>query len=434
MANRLEGLFIGAILFLASSATMGQGLPPPGSYAASFSGGPNGFMLPGFNTGVLGHVANGSGLGLSAGGTFGARVGSMGNWDVLAGISVFGSTGSVRSSWTDTFTSADSAVVVRGTSTPSAPASIDLNRPAADSANSTVTGPGGAVATTTATGATNNVAAVSPDGTGFVMSDVSTGAASAAAYGGIGSSSGGIFIASGNIDGLALSTEVTRGVTYLGADFTIGLQGSPDGQMVVQVYSGPSVRRLTQGIVTTVSVNIPELPPSVLTHPEYKLSIADDLVSSYLGAVAGGNISIPLPDAGVIFTLGVEGGAYAVTSSWTGQDTYSTCCGAVGTPLATPSPGLSVSGPLNTANLGTNVGFSAKGSASVTYLLSETTALSLGGSLEYLSNVPTVSRTGVVQTGQPEDWTPGTGTPVATTFGTAAMINYGLNATFSVRF
>ncbi|MDX1948062.1 MAG: hypothetical protein SFU86_21870 [Pirellulaceae bacterium] len=391
-------------------------------------------MLPGFNTGVLGHVASGNGLGLSLGGTFGARVGAMDNWDVLVGVSVFGTSGTARSSWTDTFTSADSAVVVRGTSTPSAPASIDLNRPAANSANSTVTGPGGAIATTTATGATNNVAAVSPDGTGFVMSDVNTGAASAAAFGGIGSSSGGIFIASGNIDGLALTTDVTRNFIYWGADFTVGLQGSPDGQTVVQIYSGPSIRRLTQGVVTSVNVNIPELQPSVLTHPEYRLSIADDLVSNFLGGVAGGNISIPLPDAGIIFTLGAEGGVYAVMSSWTGHDTYSTCCGAVGTPLATPSPNLSVSGPLNTANLGTNVGFSAKGSATVTYLLSETTALSVGGNLEYLSGVPTISRTGVVQTGQAEDWAPGTGTPVATTFGTAGMINYGINFTFSARF
>ena len=433
MTKRVAGLWLGAMLGMAATSVLAQGLPPPGSYAASFSLGGGGFMLPSYNTGVLGHVANGSGLGITAGGTFGARVGSLGSWDVLAGVSIYGTGGSIRQSWTDTFTAADSAVVVRGLSTPGAPAAIDTTL-AAGTATSAVTGAGGAAATTTATGGTGNVAAVSPDGSGFIMSSTTVGATTEAAYGGIGSTTGGIFLAVGDIDGLSLTTEVQQNFMYWGVDFTVGLQGSPDGQNVVQVYAGPSVRQLTQGIVTSVSVNIPEVLPSVLTHPEYKLSVADNLASNYLGAVAGGNISIPLPEQGIIFTLGTEAGAYAVHSTWTGQDTYSTCCGSIGTPLATTSPTLSVSGPLQTADLGTTAGFSAKGSASVTWLLDQSKAVTLGGNVEYLSAVPTVSHSGIVQTAQGPDWTPGTGTPVSTTFGWGSVVNYGLNVTFSARF
>ncbi len=390
-------------------------------------------MMPSFSTGAFGHVANGSMIGATAGGTFGARVGAMGNWDVLVGVSAFGGGGSAHQSWTDTFTAADSAVIITGLSTPAAPAAIDLNQ-GPGTADSNITGPGGATISVTAAGATDNAAGVTPDGTGFLVSSAVTGAATGAAYAGIGSSSGGIFIASGDIDGLEITTDVQQNLMYWGTDVTIGLQGSPDGQNVVQLYAGPSIKQLTQGIVTTLDVDIPELQPSVLTHPEFSIAIGDTLTSTYLGAVAGANISIPLAEQGIIFTLGTEGGVYTVHSSWREQDTYSTCCGDISTPLSSTSPSLTVDGPAMTADLGTATAFSAKGSASATWLLDATKSLTVGGNLEYLSAVPTVSHAGLTQTGAAEDWTAATGTPATTNFGWGSMINYGVTVTFSGRF
>jgi hypothetical protein len=265
------------------------------------------------------------------------------------------------------------------------------------------------------------------------MSSATSSATTAAAYTGIGASSGGVFLATGNIDGLTVSTTVSRSFAYGGADLTLGLGNRLDGSTSVQVYAGPSFRGLREGITTDISVDIPEVQPSVLTHPMYKISVGDTLVSTYLGGLVGGKFSVEA-QPGVTFTLGLEGGIYSVHANYTGQDTYSTCCGAVSTPLATSSPTISVKGPSNSVDIGSDIAFSAKGSGAVSWDIAENKTLSLGGNVEYLSRVAQVNHGGLTQTGAPNTWTLGSSAAPTTTFSWGSMIKWGVSGTFTGHF
>jgi hypothetical protein len=359
-----------------------------------------------------------------------AVVGTYSDWDVTLGLSVFGAGASgAVGSWTDTFTGADSAVVITGTSTPGGAASItQTNGPG--TATSSVTGSNGGVANTVAVGATNNVAAVTPDLPGFVISSAVTDVTTGASYGGIGAASGGIFIASGNIDGLSVSTTVNRNIFFGGADLTIGLSGELNDAATAAVYAGPSLRLLNQGITTGININIPEVLPSNTTHPEFKISIDDDLSSQYVGAVVGSNVSFPASED-VTITFGAQGAIYDVHTSWTGQDTYSTCCGATTVPPTT-SPTLSVNGPANSQDLGHRMAFGARANAAVSMALAENKTLSLGGNVEYLM-VPTLDHAGLTQTGAGQNFTPGA-IPATTVFGWGGMVSVGLTGSLTGHF
>lgn len=367
-------------------------------------------------------------------------LGQTGDLDLLLGLGVFGAFASgATGSWTDTFDSMDSGVVVTGLSTPGGSAAIHLlTDSAAESASFDVDGvvpPD--TATGSASGATNNVAAVTPTaGSGFVMgSAVVTDTGVAAAYGGIGEPTGGIFVATGEIDGLTITTEVDRSLFYGGADLTLGLAGNKNGETGFIVYGGPSYRGLRQDMTTAMTIDIPEAEPSVLTHPEFGISVDDTLTSHYFGGVLGGNLSVNT-SPGMLLTLGVEGGLYGVHSSWDGQDTYSTCCGSVGEPLDSTSPEYTVRGPALEADLEDAVAFALRGNAAVSWAVDQSRTVSLGGNVEYLSRVATVSHDDMITTGLGDGddlrWTGGDG--ATTTFGWGEMWNYGITASLTGHF
>lgn len=391
-----------------------------------------GFQLPTFDTGAFGHTAGGTLFGGMIGANVTATLGQTDDLDVLLRLAGFGAFGTGSSSWTDTFTSANSAVIVTGLSAPGA-GSITLT-PGAGASTLTVVGAGGTSTGVVAAAGTTNVSTVSADGTGFIFGSAVTTPTTGAAYGGIGASSGGIFIASGDIDGLSITTNVQRNIFYGGADLTLGLAGDFDGQTSAQGYVGPSYRGLVQNINTRIAINIPEALPSALTHPEFSITVADTLTSNYFGGVLGGNLSFETsPD--MTFTLGLEGGVYSVNASWRGQDTYATCCGAVGAPITSTSPTLSVQGPAMTSDLGSTIAFAARGNAAVTFALEGNKALTFGGNVEYLSQVAAVNHSGLTQTGAvSDDWVAGTPIPAATTFSWGSMINYAATVSLTGTF
>jgi hypothetical protein len=213
-------------------------------------------------------------------------------------------------------------------------------------------------------------------------------------------------------------TTVTRSVFYGGADLTIGLNGTFDSATNVTAYAGPSIRSLLQGNKTTDTFDIAEIPGAgtPFTIPTFSIAVNDNLNSTYLGGVFGGNVSFTT-DQGIVFTLGAEGGVYTVHSSWDAHDTYSTCCGLTGSPQLVPSPAISVDGPSHTADLGNAMAFSAQGNGSATFAVSDNKTLSIGGNIGYLSYVPTVNRVGGVAV-----------------FGSGSMITYGITGTLTGHF
>lgn len=429
--NKVTALLILSSTLLASTAAFAQDAAAP-VFTLDGSGGLTVLNIPTFDSGVLGHTANGLLIGGMVGGKITGKIGQMDDWDVIASFSTFGSFAGGHSSWTDTFDSGDSAVVITGLSAPGGLANIDLTQ-GPGAADSDVTGAGGANANTSAAGATNNVAAVSPDGSGFVVSSSVTDTGTGAAYGGIGASSGGIFIASGDIDGFSVTTDVHRFVAYGGADLTLGMAGHFDSNTSVQVYAGPSFRGLAEGIRTDITANIPEALPSVLTHPTFTISVNDALTSYYFGGVVGGGVSIAT-ESGVTYSLGAEGGLYSVNASWSGHDTYSTCCGSIGTPVSSDSPDLSVDGPTSTYNYGSTLAYAARANAAATWALEGNKTFTIGGNVDYLSRVATVDHSGLVQTGQPEDWSAGAPITATTTYGWGSMFSFGIKGTISGHF
>jgi hypothetical protein len=414
-------------LALASALVTSVALAAPGlaqdaattSFTLSGTGGVIGIGVPSFDTGAFGHSAGGVLFGGMVGGNITAGVADGADYDVFVSLSAFGAfaTGGT-SSWTDTF-NGPGTIIITGLSAPDA-GSITLD-PAVSSAN--VTGANGGIANTTAAvGAVNNVGAVTPDAPGFAMSAVTTDATAGAAYGGIGDDSGGIFIASGNYEGLQITTSVSRQVLYGGADLSLGLAGQTSDTTSVQVYAGPSFRGLVQTNTTRISVNIPEEQPSTVILPEFALSHVDELTSHYFGGVIGGNVAI-VGSESVLYSIGLEGGVYSVHANWRGQDTYSTCCGVDGVGVA--SPAISVSSNALTANVGSAVAFAARGNASVSYALDANKAVTVGGSVEYLSHVAQVNHSGLTQTAPADDdWTAAEGTPATSTFSWSHMLNF----------
>lgn len=403
-----------------------------------------GFQLPDFDTGVFGinddSLLWGGMIGVSGSGTVGN---AGGDWDVVLGVNAFAAFAGGSSSSTETFTG-PGTVYITGLSTPTSGDEIALNAGANPvTANITHTNPagGGSVtALSAATGANNNVTSVVPSGAsnGFTLGAVTTnvGGTNDAAYGAIADSSGGIFVGTGDISGLSVTTDVSRKVIYTGADVTLGLSGSVGDGAAAEVYVGPSYRGLFQTNTTDVTVNIAE-SPGVVTIPEFKISTEDDIDSNYLGGVLGGKVSFAATD-GVVFSLGLEGGVYAVSASWTGQDTYSTCCGdfAPAGVVVSTSPTLSVVSDELTSEFDSDIAFAVRGNAGVTWALDDNRAFTLGGSLEYLSKVAAVDHNNrtLVTGGNTADWDSGEAPVPGTTFSWGSMVNFALTASLTGQF
>lgn len=374
----------------------------PPAFTITGTAGVVGFDLPEFDTGVFGVTDEGmlwgGMIGVSASGT----VSNTDQWDVVLGINAFAAFAGSQSSstWTP---GGPGTLVITGLTTPSTAGGADSIALTTDggtnAANSTVNNrnPQGdplLSSVIASSGTTDNDAAVVPSASGppnsFILGATTTGGGDASAYGAIADTSGGVFVAAGDIGDLSVTTTVDRKLLYTGADITLGLSGDISDGVTGQVYAGPSYRGLFQTNTTDVNINIAEQQPSAITIPEFTISTEDQIDSNYFGGILGGKFSVLASD-GVVFTLGLEGGIYAVNASWTGTDTYSTCCGDFD-PLgpAGASPTLSVEAVPQTADFADTIAFAARGNAGVTWALDGDKAFTLGGSVEYLSKVASV--------------------------------------------
>lgn len=408
MGDVMKAQFYASLLAAAVLTTSASAQETPGR-ALGLTLGPNFFVLPDIDTGVVARGQGnfsprvaGGGIGATLGLSGGLSIGKIGAFDAGIGLSGFGTFGASGNTVVDRF-SGPGVVVIGGYTTPGN-ATIGLTTNSAPgnsaaSANVNHTNPqgGGEVIAVNnpvnAGGTVNNYGATIAAGSNsFGLAGVVTqqGAANtAAAYGAVAATDGGLFVGAGDLTGLTVTTGVNRSTIYTGADLTIAL-ANVSGPVSVTGYAGPSYRFLNQSVQTTTTVDIPEASPSATVFPLYSMRRDETLRSNYFGGVVGLSISKPVSDT-VVVSLGVEGGAYYVRESYQGRESYSISGGAVA-----PVP-LTTVYNANGVNLESDgIAWSAKISPAVTVALAPNRQLTFGGSLDYLSRVATVSRDGSV--------------------------------------
>jgi hypothetical protein len=439
-------------VLLASSAVLAAGAKPtaapsttPG-FVLTGTGGVQAFNLPSFDTGYFGHSANSTILGGMIGANLTGVVGEQGDRDVLLGLSIFGAWGSGTTTFNDTF-SGQGTVQITGISAPAnnppAPSTISL-LVGGGSASSDVTlhNPEGGGATTSVSsgGGTQNIGTVNPalTGSGFIVANVANSGTGSAAYGAIADSSGGVFLATGDLSNLSITTSVTRSVGYGGGDATIGLNSHVNDTTQLMFYGGPSVRVLSESDTTKVTANMAALQPSQVTFPNFAITNADQLNSMYWGGVIGTSVAFQA-SPGIQVNLGGEAGLYDVHSSWTGQSSYSTCCGNFDAQSKVPgaSPSLNVSSPSMTQDLGNGFGYALRGNGGVSFDMGGNKTLTLGANAEYLSRVAQVNHgtlSASSNTGGTANFS-SPATPIAgPTFSWGSMISYGASVSLSGHF
>ena len=200
---------------------------------------------------------------------------------------------------------------------------------------------------------------------------------SAGAFGAIGAPDGGIFIASGDLTGLTLTTSTTRYVYGANGDITLGLGGSDTGDTKITGFAGPSFKLMGQNVVTDTTVDIPERA-SGAAFPLYVDSRSETLNSFYFGGLAGVNLSHQVsPDLTV--NAGGKVGLYAVNSTFQGSETYT-----VGSQTATLANGPSASDMGMAYSLAVNGG--------VTKKINEKMDFGVNLGADFLSRVATVTK------------------------------------------
>jgi hypothetical protein len=384
-----------AALALGTSAALAEGGTWSATVGASAFNGPDGqtgvYNLSGA-TSTGGLTVDAMGLGISLGIDASIPIGLHGDMETALRIYAFGMLGHASGSVTNTYTGSG-VVVIPGYTTPGGTTIALATNSGASTASSTIThtNPQGGVANSAvaAAAATQNLygVTIAPGSNSFSYAGASVGAGGVvAAYGAVGATDGGIFIAAGDLTGLAITTSFVQDVIYLGKDITLALSGD-HGDWSVTGYAGPSYRFLGQRNTTNVAVDIPELEPAAgILFPDYSMNRVEDLTSHYLGGVVGGEISTAV-SATTTLTLGAEGGLYYTIDSLSGRESYTVANGQL-----VPVPSTTVDNANTAAGSANGLAFAARGNAAFTVSLAENRQITFGGQVEYLSRVATVTR------------------------------------------
>jgi hypothetical protein len=310
------------------------------------------------------------------------------------GISGFMSFATRSSSSTITLGN-DSSLFIPGITTPAGTIALTTD-PAAPTAAAQISGTAGmnqdAVFSSNAGGAQNGYGvnpAAAGDGFSYVGIGSFAGAPNLAyAFGAIADETGGVFLAVGDLSGWQVNTDISHDLVYTGADVTFALTKAPQaGEPVITGYAGPSYRFLGQGITTEISVDAAELQPTDpanFDYPLYTQTTAETLDSHYVGGLVGGNITVPVAETASL-TLGLEGAAYLMRTTYDVTETYAV---SGGLPLA-------VDGSVaNMIEMGDDSGFAyaLRTQATYTTAVSETMQFNFGLGGEYLSRVASIGR------------------------------------------
>ena len=241
----------------------------------------------------------------------------------------------------------------------------------------------------------------------------------AMAFGAIANTTGGAFLASGDLTGIVVSTSTNVDIIYTGADLTYGLSGEVGSNVYGQVYAGPSFRYLDQKFATDISVDIAELTPlaNTLDYPTYKQTTNEHLSATYIGGVLGGSIATPLDERWSL-SLGGEGGLYWTNASLSATESYSLSDGDNG--AGVPVVDQTVTNATTFSDSQSRLAYAARIQAILTAAVSAKQQLHFGVNAEYLSAVPTIARASAAY----PVTTPGTGDATytgASTGGTSSI-------------
>jgi hypothetical protein len=371
----------------------------------AFTTGAVDFVLPARQTGVF-SSGNGSFNNTNSAGLIGGQIGvsankdlgAYGDFDLAVGANAFVDVVHASSGVTDSFTG-PGVVVIPGYTTP-ANTTISLATNGASTSNPASadvshTSPGNELENvdlaSNLSGTVDQWAATTQSPDSFALGAITSqhGAVNAAgAYGAVGATDGGIFIGSGDLTGLKVTTITTTDLIYTGMDITGSASGKPANGMVFQVYGGPSYRYLNDHTDTVTSVDIPEVAPVDPSNyfPTYSMDRNETLSSHYLGGIAGLNVVQQLGN-GMSVAFNGEGGLYYTASSLTGTESYS-IAGGLNTSV-TPATIQNANGINQSAN---GLAYAARAGSSVSMPIMNGLQLTLGGNVEYLSRVAYTAR------------------------------------------
>jgi hypothetical protein len=442
--RRTPFIIAGLPLLLASTASFAADLGTPQTistsgpgYTLTATGGVVAFGMPSQGTGV---INSGAGtfdpstspidFGLMGALSGSVDVGKTGNTKLSIGFNVFGELATGSDIATDTYTGLGT-VIVPGYTTPVGTITLTTTQGAVPASTSAITGtPVVGVDDTNQTvsgaGVNNDQIGVDqpPPPNAFSLGIATNKTPIAAAYGAIASTAGGIFVGTGNLSGLKVTTTESQSVFYGGADINLAATGDLSDGVTLQGYIGPSYKYLGQHNTTTTSI----APPAAtvgLVMPTYSDIRTEDFASNYFGGLVGANLTTKVSDK-MKLTLGGQFGLYDMWSTFSGSEAYNIGggSGAVGLPIAsqTVTNANTVSGSSN------GTAYSAGLNGAITMAMSDTMDVSFGGNAQYLSAVPVMNRAGSVSTvtgtgGANATYT-GTGTNTPT-MGFASMWNLG---------
>lgn len=335
-------------------------------------------------------LALGGLVGISASTQLGEQDGTISS----LGISGFMSF-ATRSSGSTSTLGNDSSLFIPGITTPTGTIALTTD-PTGPTAGAVISGTADmnqVAAIVSNAGGAENGYGVNPEDAGDGFSYVGIGTFAGApnlayAFGAIADATGGVFLAVGDLEDWTVTTDVTHDLIYTGGDVTFALTKAPQaGEPAITGYAGPSYRFLGQGISTEISVDVAELQPTAPTnfaYPLYTQTTDETLDSHYIGGIVGGNITMPVAETASL-TLGLEGGAYAMLTSYDVTETYAVSGGV---------PSAVNASVENAIEMGDDSGFAYAVRTQATYTTAVSNAMQLNFGLggEYLSRVATIGR------------------------------------------
>jgi len=436
---------------LSASAAIAQDQPQQ-DYTPTImseSGGAMMMTLPDVPSGVTGSGGpiTGSGVqtipGVMMGFDIGRKLGTFAGLDLIGNLSLFIGIGGNTATSTTTL-SGPGTIVLSGNTQSTATISLDTTTgPGGATANASVslTTPGGGATITQNTTSPVGGGVVSPavtltgDNTGVIFSGVATDGTtpSAAAFAAAADPRGYVFVGVGDLTGTTIRTNTYRSFVYYGADASFGLSPPSVDPTSFTPYITAGYRALRQEISTVTTFDLPEVAGATTTFPTLGLRRFEQLDANYYGGGVGLSVSHTL-EHNITLNGAIEGGIRAFDATYRGRD------------LAIfPIPTGGNTTDQQTFDVGRasaeehGVAWFAKGEAGFNFPIAANLLLGFTGTVEYISKVPTLTRSGpTVQSTQGAGsgsltYPNGAGTQ-STSIAFADAWNFGIKATLSGSF
>lgn len=395
---RLHGAIIGGLVagLLCSTAAVAQ---DGSGYSAGFTVGGIGFLMPDFE--APGVITDGVGgveathqvmlFGGVLAGSWATPLSDDGR--TILGKSGFMAIGVGNSTMTVTL-DGQGTLFLPGYTTPTGTIEVNASYPGGSdpTASASISGTSGGVGDQTVSapantgGSQNAWGATQPNASNFSLAGGATlndTTDSGFAFGAIASTEGGVFLATGDLTGVVVTSSLDSTVVYGGIDLSIARAGEGN----IQGYVGPSYRYLKQDYTSDITIDMMEIDPSTVTFADYTQSTNEVMTSHYLGGAAGISY-VAASEDGNTFSFGGEVGVYNRMTDFEGMQSY-TLSGGV---PALVEGDQTVTNSTTLTDSDSGIAYALRGQAVWTKPTAENRQISFGLGGEYLSSVPTLTR------------------------------------------